>query len=204
MFAGRTLQRVHEQKPHIAICMPILIGTDGNLRMSKSTGNYIGLDEAPDQMYGKVMSIPDSLILNYYTLLVPGADVPAIERSMADKSLHPMDAKKRLAHAIVALLNDEAAADAAEAAFERVHQRGEDPEEAQEIKVSMSSGYAVVDITQLIAQAGLDSRTAARRLVSQGAVAVDGIVIKEAAATVNHGSLIKVGRHRFLKVVDDV
>jgi len=203
MFAGRTLQRAHEQKAHIAICLPILIGTDGNLRMSKSTGNYIGLDETPDQMFGKVMSIPDSLIVNYYTLLVPDADVPSIERAMTDKTLHPMAAKKRLAHAIVALLNDEAAADAAQDEFERVHQEGQAPTEAQEIKVPMSGGYAVVDVTLLIAQAGLESRSQARRLISQGAIAVDGIVIKEHAASVNHGSLIKVGRHQFLRVLAD-
>jgi tyrosyl-tRNA synthetase len=203
MFAGRTLQRVHEQKPHVPICLPILIGTDGAQRMSKSTGNYIGLDDPPGEMYGKIMSIPDSLILNYYTLLVPDADVAAIEASLADRSLNPMDAKKRLAHAIISLLNDATAADAAQAEFERVFQQRQEPEEAPEFRVAMSGGYAVVDVTQVISQAGLASRSEARRLVQQGAVSVDGIVLREPAASVNHGSLVRVGRHRFLKLVAD-
>jgi len=200
MFAGRTLQKVYEQKPHIAICLPILIGTDGQQRMSKSTGNYIGLDESPSDMYGKVMSIPDDLIMNYTTLLVPNADLEAVRH---DISRRPMEAKKRLAHDIVALLNDAAAADAAQAEFERVHQRGEDPTEAQEFKVSMSGGYATVDVTQVISQAGLESRSQARRLLADGAIIVDGIVAREAAVSVNHGTLIRVGRHRFLKIIDD-
>jgi tyrosyl-tRNA synthetase len=187
----------------VPICLPILIGTDGAQRMSKSTGNYIGLDDPPGEMYGKIMSIPDSLILNYYTLLVPDADVAAIEASLADRSLNPMDAKKRLAHAIISLLNDATAADAAQAEFERVFQQRQEPEEAPEFRVAMSGGYAVVDVTQVISQAGLASRSEARRLVQQGAVSVDGIVLREPAASVNHGSLVRVGRHRFLKLVAD-
>jgi tyrosyl-tRNA synthetase len=202
MFAGRTLQRVHEQKPHVAICLPILIGTDGHLRMSKSTGNYIGLDEPPDQMYGKLMSIPDSLIVNYFTLLVPDSDVDAIERGLAERSLNPMQAKKDLAHAVVKLLNGQEAANAAQAEFERVFQRREEPEEAVELPLALVEGKAVIDITSVVAQAGAaPSRSEARRLLQQGAIALDGEVIREHDVAVAEGSLIRVGRHRFYRVV---
>ena len=204
MFAGRTLQRANGQKPHIAICLPILIGTDGNQRMSKSTGNYIGLDEPPAEMYGKVMSIPDTLIVNYFTLLVPDADVEAIDRGLADRSLNPMDTKKQLAHAIVALLNDEAAADAAQDEFERVFQRRENPEDsAQELPLALGpDGKLEVDITQLVSQSGaVSSRSEARRLLSQGAIAIDGDTVTDAKVELKDGSLIRVGRHRFLRVV---
>jgi tyrosyl-tRNA synthetase len=204
MFAGRTLQRAHGQKPHIAVCLPILIGTDGNQRMSKSTGNYIGLDEPPADMYGKIMSIPDTLIVNYFTLLVPNADVAAIEQGLAGRSLNPMDVKKQLSHSIVALLNDADAADAAQAEFERVFQRREDPDDsAQDLAVVLGpGGRAEVDITQLISQAGVvSSRSEARRLLSQGALAIDGDTLSEARVTLKEGSLVRVGRHRFLRVV---
>ena len=121
ILAGRTVQRAHGERPLIAVCLPILIGTDGNLRMSKSTGNYIGLDDAPADMYGKVMSIPDALMPNYFTLLTDTSveDVQAIERGLADRTLNPMETKKRLARDIVALLYGETEAAGAQEEFER-------------------------------------------------------------------------------------
>lgn len=132
IMAGRTVQRAHGDRPLVAVCLPILIGTDGHLRMSKSTGNYIGLDDAPADMYGKVMSIPDALMPNYYTLLTdtPAEEVASIEKGLSEKTLNPMETKKRLARSIVALLYGESDAGAAQGEFERVFQRREDPAES--------------------------------------------------------------------------
>ncbi len=206
IMAGRTLQRWKDQKPQIAVCLPILIGTDGHLRMSKSTGNYISLDDGPAEMFGKVMSIPDALVHHYFTLLTDvGTDDLA---KIADQLRHgggtAMDLKKRLASEIVGLLNDAPAAAEAQAEFERVFQRREDPEEsAVELPLDLgASREAEVDITQVLSQAGIiSSRGEARRLLAQGALSVDGAVLREAKLTIREGALVRVGRHRFLRVV---
>jgi tyrosyl-tRNA synthetase len=203
IMAGRQLQRALGERPLIAITTPLLIGTDGALKMSKSVGNAIFLSEAPADMYGKLMSIPDSLMLNYFTLLteVSTEEVAEIEAGLANRTLNPMETKKRLAYSVVALLNDEAAADAAQAEFERVFQRREEPEEAGELPLPLVSGRLDVDITQHFNELGLPSRTEARRLLQQGALAVNGETLKLAWIQLAEGDLLRVGRHRFLRVV---
>lgn len=212
IMAGRQLQRALGEPALVAVCTPLLIGTDGHLKMSKSVGNTIGMDDPPADMYGKVMSIPDSLIMNYFTLLtdVPNEELEALERGIADRSLNlptgqagPMEAKKRLAHSIVELLYGKAAADQAQAEFERVFQRREQPEAAQDVPLPLdSNGKAQVEITLLLTRSGAaPSRSEARRLLAQGAIAVDGAVVKGPTVEVHEGSLIRAGRHRFLRVV---
>jgi len=205
IMAGRQLQRSLGERPLIAITTPLLIGTDGALKMSKSVGNAIFLSEGPAEMYGKLMSIPDSLMLNYFTLLteVSAEELAEIEAGLADRTLNPMETKKRLAHLVVALLNDEAAADAAQAEFERVFQRREEPEEARVLAIALdSAGKANVDITQALNNAGVvGSRGEARRLLSQGAIAIDGEVVRKPQVELAEGSLVRVGRHRFLRVI---
>lgn len=204
IMAGRTLQRDLGKKPLIAVCTPLLVGTDGHLKMSKSTGNYIGLDDEPADMYGKIMSIPDSLIVNYFTLLtdVEAAEVEAIEQGMADGSLKPMEQKKRLAYEIVTLLHGAQAAAAAQAEFERVFQRGEQPREAEPLLLDLGdSDWEEVDITVLLSRHGIEtSRTAARRLLDQGGIALNGEVLKDHRVRLRAGDLLRVGRHRFLRV----
>ena len=209
IMAGRQLQRALGERPLTAVCTPLLIGTDGALKMSKSTGNYVGLDEPPADMYGKLMSIPDSLLPNYYRLLTEVSDdeLEQLERDVADRRLNPMDAKKRLARSVVALLYDEESAGQAQEEFERVFQRREDPEEsAQAFPLPLDSvGSTTIDITQALSEAGIvASRSEARRLLSQGALAIDGETFKEPRVEVREGSLIRVGRHRFLRVVPAV
>jgi tyrosyl-tRNA synthetase len=178
--------------------------------MSKSVGNYVGLDEPPADMYGKLMSIPDSLLPNYYRLLTDVSDdeLAQIERDITDRKLNPMDAKKRLARSVVALLYDEAAAAAAQEEFERVFQRREDPEESAQafpVVLDPGGGATTIDITQALSEGGIvGSRSEARRLLSQGALALDGETLKEPRITVREGNLIRVGRHRFLRVVPAV
>ena len=116
LMAGRKLQESYGQRPQTVLTLPILVGTDGHLRMSKSTGNYIGISEPAEQMYGKVMSIPDSAMLNYFTLVTRfGPDeIAATERGLADGTLNPMEAKMRLAREIVSIYHGDQAATEAE------------------------------------------------------------------------------------------
>jgi tyrosyl-tRNA synthetase len=214
ILAGRTVQSACGQKPLVAICLPILTGTDGKLRMSKSTGNYIGLDEPPAEMYGKVMSITDELIPQYMDLIVhaPPEDVAAVERGLEDRSVNPMDAKKRVARDIVALLHGDAAAQAAQEAFERVFQRGEVSVDATPVRLDQvpqverprDDGAEVnvrANLPRLVAQYGDLSMSAARRLIDQGGVTINGKVVKDNAVDVNADDVIKIGRHTFIKLV---
>jgi tyrosyl-tRNA synthetase len=239
IMAGRTLQRARGERPLVAVCLPLLIGTDGHLKMSKSTGNSILIDEAPAEMYGKLMSIPDSLITNYFTLLtdIPNDELAAVEKGIGDGSLHPMDTKKRLARTIVALLHGDAAAEAAQAEFERVFQQRQQPEEsagmiawrelafaderppedvpwrdmpfAQLLVAGMSpQDYlrqkgAPVLIATLVSRFGGVSMSEARRLIDQGAVSIDGEPVTKAIGNVKPGALVKIGRHRFFRVVTE-
>jgi tyrosyl-tRNA synthetase len=146
------------------------------------------------------MSIPDSLLPNYYTLLtdVPAGEIEAIEQG----GVKPMDAKKRLAREIVALLHDDAAADAAQAEFERVIQGGEAPTEPDDLPVELVGDTATVDITQVLSGAGaVASRSEARRLLSQGGVAIDGVAVTQAQVELTEGAIVRIGRHRFYRVV---
>lgn len=209
ILAGRELQRDLGERPLVAVCTPLLIGTEGHLKMSKSVGNYVGLDEPPAEMYGKLMSIPDSLIANYLTLLTdtPNEEIAAVERGIAEHALNPMEAKKRLARSIVALLHGEEAAQAAQAEFERVFQRREQPQEAIEVKWSelpFTHGFKVSDaeitLPNLFARHLGMSTSEARRLISQNAVEVDGQKAEGSVVVVSPGSIIRVGRHRFLRI----
>jgi tyrosyl-tRNA synthetase len=164
------------------------------------------MDDEPANMFGKVMSIPDSLILSYFTLLteVPGEELGRIGDSLQGGGSSAMEAKKRLAREIVGLLHSPASAVMAQEEFERVFQRREQPEEsASDLPVDLGpSGEAEIDVTQALAQAGvIASRGEARRLVTQGGIAVDGETLTRAKVPLRVGSLIRVGRHRFLRVV---
>ena len=211
IMAGRQLQRALDEKPLVALTTPLLIGTDGHLKMSKSVGNYVGLDDAPVETYGKVMSIPDALIANWLTLLtdVPGDEIAAVERGIAERTLNPMEAKKRLAREIVTLLNGPQAATEAEAAFERVFQRREEPEEAIEVPwngLPFVHGFtgpaAEVKLPNLIAKYIGVSVSEGRRLITEGGVEIDGVKAEGTVVQVAPGSIIKVGRHRFIRVVE--
>jgi tyrosyl-tRNA synthetase len=198
IMAGRKLQQAMGEPPLIAVCTPLLVGTDGHDKMSKSQGNSINMDDSPADMYGKVMSIPDSLLANYYTLLTDVAveEIEAVERG----DVKPMEAKKRLAHEIVALLHDETAADAAQGEFERVIQGGEAPSEPIDLPAELGSGS--VDITQVLTNAeAVPSRSEARRLVSQGGIAIDGVAVTQPQVELNEGAIVRIGRHRFYRVV---
>jgi len=201
LMAGRKLQEALGQRPQVVLTMPILVGTDGHLRMSQTTGNYIGISEPPEVMYGKVMSIPDHTTLNFFTLVTRFGplEIGAVEQGLADGSLHPMEAKKALAREIVASLHGDEAAAGAEAHFEQVFQRGQLPDEMP-VCVLQAAEINVVD---LLAEAGLvPSKSQARRLVRQGGVRLDGRRVGDVDSTVRveEGMVLQVGKRKFVRL----
>jgi tyrosyl-tRNA synthetase len=212
IMAGRTLQRAFGQRPQVPICVPILVGTDGHLRMSKTQGNHIALTDPPDEMYGKAMSLPDGLIVDYFTLVtrVPAEKVEEIGRQLQERSVNPMELKKRLAREIVGQYHGPEAAESAEGRFTRVIQKrvsnGVDlTEEASiglQVPFSSLEGYGNDLMTLLLDQGLVQSKGEARRLMKQGAIDVDGQPISDFEIAVRPGMVIRVGKHRFLRIAD--
>jgi len=208
LMAGRRLQEVFGQKPQVCLTYPVLAGTDGVQRMSKTTGNYIGVSEPPEEIYGKTMSIPDSLILQYFELLtdVTDEELDEFKRQLADNSFNPMTLKKRLARDIVTQLYSEKQAKEAEVYFERVHQDRKEPEEIEEFPLSFnpfrdSSGR--VHVPRLLVATGIAASTSeVSRLINQGAIEMDGQRIHAYYVTMPDVSNFKVGKRRFVKVIN--
>jgi tyrosyl-tRNA synthetase len=174
--------------------------------MSKSLGNYITIEDEPKEMYGKVMSIPDKLILDYFELLtdVPDEELSEFRQGLATGSVNPMELKKRLAYELVAQFHSIEAARDAERHFVRVFQMREAPEEIREYALSSERFGEGATVSGLLSKAGLtSSRSEARRLIAQGAVEVDGEKVTEDVMILfRDGIVIKVGKHRFLRLVN--
>ena len=206
LLMGRTLQREYGQEPQVALTMPIIEGTDGVQKMSKSLGNYIGIDEKAEEMYGKTMSIPDQLMVRYYELLtpVPLDEVSRIAAGIQTGAVHPRDVKMRLAREIVSFYHDQEAAVRAEEEFKRVFQQHDLPEDMPTFTVSadmLEDGR--VWLPKLMQQAGLCSSTSeARRLIQQGAVKVDGerFADTEQKLRPEPGMVIKAGKRKFVRI----
>jgi tyrosyl-tRNA synthetase len=212
LLVGRELQEKMGERPQQCVMMPILAGTDGVRKMSKSLDNYIGVEEPPAEMFGKVMSLPDKLILTYFELLtdVPDADLTEMGSALESGSTHPMDLKKRLGREIVNAFHDAGAATQAQEEFERVVQKGQLPSDVPELAVgastdgvtSTSDASVTVDVTRFAVAAGLaPSRSEARRLLAQGAIELDGQRVSNDTAVITYGAVLKAGRRRFLRVV---
>jgi len=196
LLVGRELQSMVGQRPQQVFLVPILTGTDGSQKMSKSLGNYIGVAEPPEEIYGKVMSIPDSLILDYFELVtdVPDEELKEFRQGLKNETVNPMVLKKRLAREIITQLYDQKAATEAEEHFVRVFQKREAPEEIPEFKGEH------IPISRLLVKAGLiGSHSEAIRLIRQGAVRIDGRKVTDANEVAPKGSIIKVGKRRYLK-----
>ena len=201
IMAGRTLQRAFGQRPQVAICVPILVGTDGHMRMSKTQGNHIALNDPADEMYGKVMSLPDHLIADYFMLVtrVPAEEVEEIGRQLQERSVNPMELKKRLAREIVGQYHGPEAGQSAQQQFESVFQRREAPGSAAAWRIATSPSRH--NLPTVLKELGVvESRSEARRLIKQGAVEKDGAVVSTDEVEVTEGSVIRVGKHRFLRV----
>ena len=207
LLVGRELQVEAGQKPQSVFTVPLLVGTDGEVKMGKSVGNYVAVDDPPNEMYGKLMSIPDHLIGDYFEYLtdVPDKDIAAIRETVEKRTGNPMEAKKRLAHELVAQFHDATAADEAQKFFERTFSKGELPDDVPEKSVSFDAitDGDTVRIPTLLTKLGLTpSISEGSRLFKQGAVEVDGEVAKELRITPRDGMIIRVGKHRFVRLLN--
>ncbi|UCZ57785.1 tyrosine--tRNA ligase [Desulfurispirillum indicum] len=205
LLMGRTLQRRYGQEEQIVITMPILEGTDGVNKMSKSLGNYIGVTEPANEMFGKVMSISDDLMFRYFELLSDRslADIEALRQGIASGSLHPKEVKVTLGREIVDRFHGAGAGEEAARHFEQVFARGENPEEMPVFEVPLGA-TADKRISTLIASVGFaKSNGEARRLMEQGGVSLDGSAICDSHAEfqVPGECVLKVGKRRFAKII---
>jgi tyrosyl-tRNA synthetase len=191
LLMGRAIQTAYGQPPQSILTMPLLPGTDGVQKMSKSVGNQIGITDPPGEMYGKTLSVPDSALPVWYDLLL-GSEPPA--------GMSPRDAKHALAHALVARFHSVGAADEAAAAFERVFVANELPSDIEEAVVSVSNG--VVHLPEVIASEFGGSRSEARRAISQGGVKLDGEPVSslDLPASELDGRVLQLGKRRFRRL----
>jgi tyrosyl-tRNA synthetase len=199
--AGRKLQEIYGQPPCICLTYPILVGTDGKQRMSKSTGNYVALTEEPSSQYGKVMSISDDTMLEwirYVTRWTPDEIEQEIARIQSGSG-DPMGLKKRLAFEIVSMYQGEEVAVEAQQHFESVHQRKQVPDDMP--VVQLDGPAALVDVLTLSGAA--KSKSEARRLIQGGGVRLDGVVVDDIAGEVEASCLLQVGKRRFYRVEID-
>ena len=208
LLVGRELQREFNEEPQIIMTMPLLEGTDGVQKMSKSLNNYIGVTDPPSQIFGKTMSIPDSLMMKYYELLsgLPKYEIEKINDGIRNNLLHPRDVKKRLGKILVTSFYGRDDADKAEREFEGVFKEGRLPESINVVtlssKVLEADGSIWLPKAMLIA--GLcESSSEAVRLIEQGAVEVDGKVIKDRKSKIKIEGvvIIKAGKRRFAKLI---
>ncbi len=196
LHVGRELQSMVGQPPQQLFLVPILTGTDGTQKMSKSLGNYIGVAESPDEIYGKAMSISDDLIMDYFELLtdIPDKELEEFRQGLQTETVNPMELKKRLAKDIITQLYDPKAATEADEHFARVIQQKELP---KEIPLGTRAQGSLLDY---IADNRLaKSKSEARRLIEQGAVAVDGNKVTDVHWKVSKDSIIKVGKRRYIQ-----
>lgn len=198
LLIGRDIQEAYGQEPQVILTMPLLIGTDGAFAMSQSRGNYIGVGEEPEEQFGKVMSLPDELMPQYFQLLTatPWEEVAA---------LHPKEAKKRLATILVAWLHGEDGARRGREHFERVFEEERPPEGMPEVAVGdlLDSDQRVNIVELLMAARMASSRSEARRLVEGGAVELDGerVASLRGRVAVHPGAVLRVGRLRFARLI---
>ena len=201
LLVGRELQRQYGQEPHCILTMPLLVGLDGVNKMSKSKHNYIGITESADEMFGKVMSISDTLMWDWYNLLSLKSNAAIAElKSECENGRNPRDAKVLLAKEIVARFHDEKAADAAEAEFNNRFRAGAVPSDIPEVNVAAPDGE--IGIARLIKEAGLCPSTGeANRNIDQGGVRLEGERISDRGLKVKPGTYtLQVGKRRWAKV----
>lgn len=206
LLMGRTIQRDFSQESQIALMMPLLEGTDGVEKMSKSLGNYIGIYEEANEMYGKVMSIPDELMIKYFELAtdIHPDEISVIKAGLEDGSYHPRDAKMRLAREITALYHSEEEAQKSQEQFKAIFQRGGMPDEIPTIEIPEDIiSQEGVDMARLIVAAGFSPSTSqARRLINQGAVRINGEKRDELKSTsLKDQDVVQVGKRNFIKVI---
>ena len=196
--AGRKLMTYLGEKPNIAIILGILPGTDGVVKMSKSLGNHIPINTNAEDMYGKVMSIPDAAMGQYFRLVTRWKpdEIAVLENGMQDGSVHPRDAKMRLSHEVVATFYGDEDAAKAEEAFINLFQKKDIPDEMPEY--TMENGASVLDV--LMGSGLVSSKNEGRRMIDQNGVRLDGEVLNDALAAFPHPGVLQVGKRRFVRV----
>lgn len=201
LLIARKIQEEYGVKPQCVLTMPVLPGTDGTKRMSKSTGNYIGIDEPPNDIYGKTMSIPDELIYIYFELVTDSSleKLSGIKEQLESDSVNPMELKKKLAREIVALYYGEETSLDAEKEFGNIFSKGNSPDDMPE--TNASEGDLIVDI--MVKNNITASKGEARRLIIQGAVRINGDKISDKDQTLSNEKeqILKAGKRRFLRII---
>jgi tyrosyl-tRNA synthetase len=204
LLVGRDIQREYGQEPQVILTMPLIPGTDGVQKMSKSLDNYIGISEPPNQIYGKTLSIPDSLIYEYFELLTNASKVELaqIKATLQDAAQNPRDLKRRAAREIVTLYYSQTAAIQAEQDFDKVFIKKEIPDDIKEF--TPDTAEAAIGIVKLMTTSGLAATNSeAKRLIQEGGVSMDGAKVTDANFEVKLDKtfVLKVGKRRFIKVV---
>lgn len=206
ILMGRDLQEARGQEPQIGLFMPILPGLDGVQKMSKSLGNYVGVTDEPNDMFGKLMSIPDDVMPAYFTLCtdLPLDEIEAIKQDLASGKAHPMQAKKRLAREIVSIYHSPEAGAEAQAEFERVFSSREVPQDMPDVTLTAADlEDGSIRLIKLLTTAGLaPSSSEARRLIQSGAVSIDGDKLTDmmGSVTVRDGQVLRVGKLKYARL----
>ncbi len=210
LLAGRTIQEAYNHQPQMILTMPILVGLDGEAKMSKSLGNYIGIEESPQQIFGKAMSIPDNLIYSYFELAsdVTLKELETIKQRLAQPDINPMLVKKELGEHLVDMYHPQGSGKQARDEFERVFSQKELPDDIPEMPSAklkeMGLDTSAVGIVSLMAKAGLaKSNSDARNLIDGGGVYLNGERVTDTTHTfsLTTETIVKVGKRRFLKLV---
>ena len=208
LLVGRDLQEIMGQKPQQCILVPILVGTDGKHKMSKSLGNYIGVTDPANTMYAKTMSLPDSQIIPYFECLtdINEKELTELNESIKTQSINPMDAKKMLAKHIVAQMYDKHSASSAQNEFESVVQNKEIPSDLNEISIGNLNATGNLKLSNFLTNANLaKSNSDARRLISQNAVSINNVIVKEnlniSELNLDATNLLKIGRNKYVRLI---
>ncbi len=201
LMIGRQIQKEYGQIPQIVLTLPVLEGLDGVQRMSKSVGNYIGVEESPNEMYGKTMSIPDNLIYNYFELLtdISLKELQSIKDQLSDPHVNPMKLKRLLARTLVRMYHNQEWAKKAEDHFDIIHKKKDIPEDISEYRLAQN----LVRLIDLMVEAGLVSgKSEARRIIRQGGVKLNGEIVKNELLEIKieDEMILKVGKRKFLKL----
>jgi len=204
LLVGRDLQREYGQEPQIVITMPLLVGTDGSEKMSKSLGNYIGIDDPPDQIYGKTMSIPDHLIVDYYKLAtdIDSSEIAEVEKRLESPDINPMELKKRLAWKIVEIYHGKDEADSASDGFEKQFSRREVPDEMPDLVIEFDrDGKAW--LPKVVRDSGVvNSNSAAIRMIKQGGIKINGDTVDDKDYYISDENIvIKIGKKNYFRIV---
>jgi len=202
LLVGRDIQREYGVEPQVILTMPLLVGTDGIEKMSKSYDNYIGISDPPEQIFGRTMSIPDTLIYAYFELAtnVSNEKLKEIKAALEDGKTNPRDLKRELARTLVAMYYDEAAAIKAQEEFDKIFIKKEIPDEIEEFNIEENKEINILDLLLLVNFA--PSKGEAKRLVQQGGVSIDGEKVSDVHQNIKikSGMILKVGKRKFLKL----